>query len=124
MEYFVEMTTHVPQGTPETPSTTSGHGKRDAHANSPAEGLMLRLWRPPLAPGEWRTFGLFAADDDAPVRQSWRRCRCTSGAPTRSHRCRPIETTRLRPGVKKPVEFLTTLTITVPPDTAAQTSTT
>ena len=24
---------------------------------------MLRLWRPPLAPGEWRTLGLFAAAD-------------------------------------------------------------
>jgi muconolactone delta-isomerase len=23
--------------------------------------LALRLWRPPLAPGEWRTLGLFAA---------------------------------------------------------------
>jgi muconolactone delta-isomerase len=26
---------------------------------------VLRLWRPPLAPGEWRTLGLFAAADDA-----------------------------------------------------------
>ena len=28
-----------------------------------AEGHLLRLWRPPLQPGEWRTLGLFAADD-------------------------------------------------------------
>ena len=29
------------------------------------EGHLLRLWRPPLQPGEWRTIGLFAADDPA-----------------------------------------------------------
>jgi muconolactone delta-isomerase len=25
---------------------------------------LLRLWRPPLAPGEWRTWGLFSAADE------------------------------------------------------------
>jgi muconolactone delta-isomerase len=29
-----------------------------------AQGHLLRLWRPPLQPGEWRTLGLFAAGDD------------------------------------------------------------
>jgi muconolactone delta-isomerase len=28
-----------------------------------AQGHLLRVWRPPLQPGEWRTLGLFAADD-------------------------------------------------------------
>jgi muconolactone delta-isomerase len=28
-----------------------------------AQGHLLRLWRPPLQPGEWRTLGRFAADD-------------------------------------------------------------
>ena len=28
-----------------------------------AQGHLLRLWRPPLQPGEWRTLGLFAAAD-------------------------------------------------------------
>jgi muconolactone D-isomerase len=28
-----------------------------------AQGHLLRLWRPPLQPGEWRSLGLFAADD-------------------------------------------------------------
>ena len=27
------------------------------------QGHLLRLWRPPLQPGEWRTLGLFAAVD-------------------------------------------------------------
>jgi muconolactone D-isomerase len=29
-----------------------------------AQGHLLRLWRPPLQPGEWRSLGLFAADND------------------------------------------------------------
>jgi muconolactone delta-isomerase len=28
-----------------------------------AQGHLLRLWRPPLGPGEWRSIGLFAAGD-------------------------------------------------------------
>ena len=28
-----------------------------------AQGHLLRLWRPPLGPGEWRSIGLFAAAD-------------------------------------------------------------
>jgi muconolactone delta-isomerase len=27
------------------------------------------LWRPPLQPGEWRTLGLFAADDEHQLEQ-------------------------------------------------------
>ena len=27
------------------------------------QGSLLRLWRPPVAPGEWRTWGLFSAQD-------------------------------------------------------------
>jgi muconolactone D-isomerase len=28
------------------------------------QGYLLRLWRPPLEPGEWRTLGLFSAESD------------------------------------------------------------
>lgn len=28
-----------------------------------ADGHLLRLWRPPLQPGEWQTIGLFVAAD-------------------------------------------------------------
>jgi muconolactone delta-isomerase len=35
-----------------------------AHSHKLAErGSLRRLWRPPLRPGEWRTLGLFTADD-------------------------------------------------------------
>jgi len=64
MEYLVTMTTHVPDGTPEADvqdiRTREGARARELAA----QGHLLRLWRPPLQPGEWRTLGLFAADDD------------------------------------------------------------
>ena len=34
-----------------------------------AQGHLLRLWRPPLQPGEWRTLGLFAADDGSQLEE-------------------------------------------------------
>ena len=62
MEFLVTMTTHVPPGT--TPAEVADMRAREA-ANTrvlAAQGRILRLWRPPLAPGEWRSIGLFAAD--------------------------------------------------------------
>ena len=62
MEYLVTMTTHVPEGTPE--EDVQEIRKREAARSRElaAQGHLLRLWRPPLQPGEWRTLGLFAAD--------------------------------------------------------------
>jgi muconolactone delta-isomerase len=63
MEFLVTMTTHVPDGT--TGDEVDGVRTREgAHTRELArQGYVLRLWRPPLAPGEWRTLGLFAAAD-------------------------------------------------------------
>jgi muconolactone D-isomerase len=63
MEYLVTMTTHVPPGTAE--QAVDDIRKREAARSRElaAEGHLLRLWRPPLQPGEWRTLGLFAAAD-------------------------------------------------------------
>ena len=63
MEFLVTMTTHVPAGT--TEETVAEVRRREAaHSRDLAErGSLRRLWRPPLQPGEWRTLGLFAADD-------------------------------------------------------------
>ncbi len=40
-------------------------GAREAarSAELAAQRHLLRLWRPPLRPGQWRTLGLFAAED-------------------------------------------------------------
>ena len=65
MEYLVTMTTHVPEGTPEE-AVADIRAREAAHSRElAAQGHLLRLWRPPLRPGEWRTLGLFAAEDDA-----------------------------------------------------------
>ena len=63
MEFLVTMTTHVPDGTP--PETVDEIRAREAERSRELarQGHLLRLWRPPLQPGEWRTLGLFAADD-------------------------------------------------------------
>ncbi|MEU4419964.1 muconolactone Delta-isomerase family protein [Actinoplanes sp. NPDC024001] len=61
MEFLVTMTTKVPTGT--TPAEVADMRAREAlHTRALAgTGRILRLWRPPLAPGEWRSIGLFAA---------------------------------------------------------------
>jgi muconolactone delta-isomerase len=63
VEFLVTMTTHVPDGTPE--KTVDDIRVREAARSRElaAQGHLLRLWRPPLGPGEWRTLGLFAAAD-------------------------------------------------------------
>jgi muconolactone delta-isomerase len=63
VEYLVTMTTHVPDGTSEA-AIAEVRAREAAHTRElAADGNVLRLWRPPLAPGEWRTVGLFAAAD-------------------------------------------------------------
>jgi muconolactone delta-isomerase len=63
VEFLVDMTTRVPNGT--TPAEVADVRAREA-ANTrdlAGRGRVLRLWRPPLGPDEWRTIGLFVADD-------------------------------------------------------------
>ena len=65
MEYLTDMVTRVPEGT----SSTKVDELRSAEAVRASEltkaGHLVRLWRPPLGPGEWRSIGLFRADDEA-----------------------------------------------------------
>jgi muconolactone delta-isomerase len=69
MEYLVEMTTRVPAGV--SPDAVEDVRAREAaHSRELAQqGILLRLFRPPLQPGEWRTFGLFAAGDEGELEQ-------------------------------------------------------
>lgn len=64
VEYLVTMTTVVPDGT--TDPTIAEVRTREAARSRElaADGHLLRLWRPPLQPGEWRTLGLFSAADE------------------------------------------------------------
>ena len=64
MEYLVIMTTRVPEGTPEVDVQEIRRREAGRSRELAAQDHLLRLWRPPLQPGEWRTLGLFAAADD------------------------------------------------------------
>jgi muconolactone D-isomerase len=62
MEYLVDMVTTVPAG-PTDQAVADLRAREAARSRElAARGHLLRLWRPPLAPGEWRTWGLFRAE--------------------------------------------------------------
>jgi muconolactone delta-isomerase len=63
MEFLVDMVTTVPDGT--TDAEVGAIRTREAARSEDlaAQGHLLRLWRPPLKAGEWRTWGLFQAAD-------------------------------------------------------------
>jgi muconolactone delta-isomerase len=69
MEYLTDLVTTVPEGT----SPAKVDELRAAEATRAAElakaGHLVRLWRPPLEPGEWRSIGLFRATDEPALRE-------------------------------------------------------
>lgn len=123
MEYLVTMTTLVPDGTAEA-TVDEVRAREAAHSRElAARGHLLRLWRPPLQPGEWRTLGLFAAGDAGELEQVlasmplrvWRTDVVTALAP---HPNDPgLPQAAAGPGQ---AEFLTTFTRAVPPGTPAE----
>ena len=121
MEYLVTMTTHVPDGTSDA-AIADIRAREAAHSLELArEGHLLRLWRPPVQPGEWRTLGLFGAADRAELEsvlvsmplRVWRTDEVTDLSP---HPNDPGGQTEERASAGGG-EFLTTFTITVPPET-------
>jgi len=122
MEYLVTMTTHVPDGTPEQAVDDIRAREAARSRELAAEGHLLRLWRPPLRPGEWRTLGLFAGDDGGQLEEVlasmplrvWRTDEVTPLSP---HPNDPALAAR-----KTATEFLTTFAIRVPEGTPSQTA--
>ena len=128
MEYLVTMTTHVPAGTPDK-AVDDVRAREAAHTRELAvQGHVLRLWRPPLAPGEWRTLGLFAAADAADLE------RVLASMPLRVWRRDEVEELTSHPNdpapmpssprfpdrTEAPAEFLVTFTPAAPAGTPAQ----
>jgi muconolactone delta-isomerase len=121
VEYLVTMTTRVPDGTPDQ-AVADVRAREAAHSSElAAQGHLLRLWRPPLRPGEWRSLGLFAADDDTRLEEVlasmplrvWRTDEVTPLAPHPNDPGLPARTGA--------AEFLTTFTTVVPEGTPAET---
>jgi muconolactone delta-isomerase len=120
MEYLVTMTTRVPDGTPDQAVDEVRAREAARSRELAAAGHLMRLWRPPLRPGEWCSLGLFAAADDGQLEEVlasmplrvWRTDEVTPLAP---HPNDPA----LAP-VNSGTEFLTTFTISVPEGTAVQ----
>jgi muconolactone delta-isomerase len=121
MEYLVTMTTHVPDGTPERAVDDIRAREAARSRELAAAGHLLRLWRPPLQPGEWRSLGLFAAADGGQLEE------VLASMPLRVWRT--DEVTALSPHPNDPglaagapgSEFLTTLVTDVPEGTPDRT---
>jgi muconolactone delta-isomerase len=131
MEYLVNMTTRVPDGTSEA-AVQDIRAREAAHSRElVAQGHLLRLWRPPLQPGEWRTFGLFAADDGAQLEKVlasmplriWRTDEVTPLSPHPNDPGRHTSTPQCAAPEGKSNEFLVTFTVVIPADTPADTVT-
>jgi muconolactone delta-isomerase len=128
MEYLVTMTTRVPEGTAEA-DVQDIRTREAAHSRElAAQGHLLRLWRPPLQPVEWRTLGLFAADEGAQLEdvlasmplRVWRTDEVMPLAPHPNDPARQTEQSgSFSPGAGGS-EFLTTFTLTIPAGTASQ----
>ena len=120
MEYLVTMTTHVPDGTT-AQAVDDVRAREAAHSRElAAAGYLLRLWRPPLQPGEWRSLGLFAAADSGQLEEVlasmplrvWRTDAVTPLAPHPNDPALPAR--------NADAEFLTTFIIGIPTGTPAQ----
>jgi muconolactone delta-isomerase len=114
MEYLVTMTTQVPEGTADE-TVQEIRGREAARSRElAAEGHLLRLWRPPLQPGEWRTIGLFAAADEVELEK------VLASMPLRVWRSDEVASLSAHPNdpqhsiAANALEFLTTFTVTIP----------
>jgi len=65
MEFLVEFDIHVPEGTPRAEVEQRTKAEAAATAELAREGHLVRVWRPPVAPGERKALGLYRADSKA-----------------------------------------------------------
>jgi muconolactone delta-isomerase len=129
MEYLVTMTTQVPDGTSEAAVQDIRTREAARSRELAAQGHLLRLWRPPLQPGEWRSLGLFAADDSAQLEEVlasmplrvWRTDEVTRLSSHPNDPARQTEKPRSSAPEFGGSEFLTTFTVTVPARTPGET---
>jgi len=63
MEFLVAYKITVPDGTPEAVVEDLKAREADRVRELAQAGYVVRLWRPPAAPGEWRGLGLWRGRD-------------------------------------------------------------
>src|ERR1700704_3210081 len=108
------MTTQVPPGTADQAVEDIRAREAARSRELAAQGHLLRLWRPPLQPGEWRTLGLFGAADrgqleDVLASMPLRVWRTDEVAPLARHPNDPGEPDHPRAEAREPaMEFLIT----------------
>jgi len=125
MEYLVTMTTLVPDRTAdETVQETRGLEAARSRELA-AQGYLVRLWRPPLQPGEWRTLGLFAAADDVELEKvlasmPLRVWRSDVVLPLAAHPNDPLPSHAAGTAPVRGTEFLTTFEVTFPESASEQ----
>ena len=65
MEFLVDFEVNVPDGAPASEVEARNSAEASAAARLVDEGHLLRLWKPPGAPGETKALGLYRADSEA-----------------------------------------------------------
>ncbi len=119
MEFLVDMTTRVPEGTTDNAIDDMRAREATRAVELAQDGALRRLWRPPLQPGEWRALGLFEADDADHLAAA------LASMPLRIWRADQVTELYAHPndpGPPAPVgaqEFLIAMTVTVPTGTSA-----
>ena len=112
MEFLVEFDIGIPDGAPEPEVKARLAAEATAAAELAREGHLVRVWRPPVAPGERKALGLYRADDEAQLEtllnalplSSWMH---TTVTPLEPH---PNDPTSLRPdGFQLPAPLLTSI---------------
>jgi muconolactone D-isomerase len=69
MEFLTDMVTNVPEGTRPEKVDELRAAEAVRAAELAKKGHLVRLWRPPLGPGEWRSIGLFRAANEIKLRE-------------------------------------------------------
>jgi muconolactone D-isomerase len=65
MEFLVEFEVTVPDEAPASEVEARNRAEASAAARLVDQGHLLRLWKPPVAPGETKALGLYRADSEA-----------------------------------------------------------
>jgi muconolactone D-isomerase len=62
LEFLVEFESHIPDGISESEIKARCSAEAAACAKLARDGHLVRLWRPPMAPGERKALGLYRAE--------------------------------------------------------------